>query len=82
MIEIPLPNHHSVTIHPSANGSPPDRQGGMSTNSATLWIRLRGPDRDSGWVRCHDKSWTKVRNIWLRVLLPFQIEGAWHAERP
>ena len=77
MITIELPGEYLVTIRTSANGSAPDRQGGMSTQSSTLWVKLVRPNWDSGWHQCHDKSLTKVVRLWKLVASEADIPEAW-----
>ena len=77
MITIELPGEYLVTIRASANGSAPDRQGGMSTQSGTLWARLVRQTWDSGWHQCHDRSLTKVVRLWKLVASEADIPEAW-----
>lgn len=77
MITIELPGEYLVTIRASANGSAPDRQGGMSTQSGTLWVKLVRPNWDSGWHQCGDKSLTKVVRLWKLVASEADIPEAW-----
>jgi len=72
-----LPDGYAITVCGSSNGSPPDRQRGMSTNSSTAWVRLVGPRFDSGWHCCSHPSAFKARMWWELVATRADFAEAW-----
>lgn len=67
-----LPGNHTVEITSSSNGSPPDRQGGMSTNMSTQWLRLDG----GPWQRLSERSLLKSVKWWETVQTEADIYDA------
>lgn len=77
-IVIETPCGYTVTLQPSSNGNPPDRQGGMSTNMSTLWARAVRGKWDSGWHRVEStRSWTKCRQWFDLVQTENDLADAW-----
>lgn len=79
---IDLPSGWTVEIASTSNGSPPDRQGGMSPAMGANWIRLRWQGArwcqpiDTGWQRS-DMSATKIAQWWELVGTLDDILDAW-----
>lgn len=67
-----LPGDHVVEITSSSNGSPPEQQGGMSTNMSTTWFRLDG----GPWRRCVERSLMKSIRWWEAVQTEADIADA------
>jgi len=67
-----------IEIQGSSNGSAPDKQGGMSTNSCTLWQRLQGNIK-TNWVQCSYTSIMRTKIFWELVESEKDIEEAWKA---
>ena len=76
---IRLPGGWTLELAQTSNGSPPDRQGGMSTNVACTWQRLRWPFAvDTGWHKALDwLGFTKIAAWWQLVATPHDIPDAW-----
>jgi hypothetical protein len=72
-----LPDGLTVRLQSSGNGSPPGVTGGMSTNVSTLWCRLFGEGRDTGWTQCIDRSAVKVRAWWALVEESADVPVVW-----
>lgn len=74
---IQLPGGWTLELAQTSNGSPPDRQGGMSTNVACTWQRLRWPGAiDTGWqLAC--RGFAKIAAWWGLVESPRDMKDAW-----
>jgi hypothetical protein len=81
-LTIDLPSGWTVEIASTSNGSPPDRQGGMSPAMGANWIRLQWQGArwatpiDTGWQRS-DMSAMKIAQWWELVKTPRDILDAW-----
>lgn len=47
---------NGLELRMSSNGSPPDRQGGQSTQSASLWYRVVRSGVADEWFPAHGRS--------------------------